>query len=182
MKKNCTYELSFLISSPFQDLLCVFLPSRQILSISSSSPLWYKNLHRKEDAKVQFIDMKNKSMATFPIDFLQEQAKNRWGAFLSPTHALDRARKCKHRHRRYSFALLPGPPISIFPTFPAAAAQFSGWYLEWATMGDGGKQIFPISTQFRRHLKIPPSTQNKNSPLQFFCPLQFGTILHPPHV
>ena len=47
-------------------------------------------------------------------------------------------------------------------------------------MGDGGKQIFPISTQFRRHLKIPPGTQNKNSPLQFFAPsnlAQFST--HP---
>ena len=92
MKKKCTYELSFLISPSFQDLLCVFLPSRQILSISSSRPLWYKNLHRKEDAKVQFIIIKNKSIATFPIDFLQEQAKNRWGAFLAPTLALNRVK------------------------------------------------------------------------------------------
>lgn len=77
MKKKCTYELLFLISPSFQDLLFVFLPSRQMLSISSSRPLWYKNLHRKEDAKVQFIIIKNKSMATFPIDFLQGQAKKR---------------------------------------------------------------------------------------------------------
>ena len=47
-------------------------------------------------------------------------------------------------------------------------------------MDDGGKQIFPISTQFRRHLKIPPSTQNKNSPLQFFAPSNLAQFsIHP---
>ena len=38
-----------------------------------------KNLHRKEDAKVQIIIIKFRNMATFPIDFLQEQAKKALG-------------------------------------------------------------------------------------------------------
>ena len=75
--KKCAYGLLFLVSPSFQDLLCVFLPTRQILLISSTRPLWYKILHRKENAKVQFIIIKNKNVATFPIDLPQEQAKKR---------------------------------------------------------------------------------------------------------